>query len=72
MICNHTNLENLLLPAEWKNLELPAKAEIFSQVGKEFFVKLPAGLANQNTRKQNYDFQKNITGTVKFDNHYWL
>ena len=53
------------------NLILPATAEIFSPVRKEFFVKLPARLANQNARKENYDFQKKkFTGTAKFENHY--
>ena len=69
MICNYTNLEIFVATSAMKNLELPTMAKIFSPVGKEFFVKLPARLANHNARKK-YDFQKKIiTGTAKFDNH---
>ena len=52
MICNYTNLEIFVATSTMKNLELPTMAKIFSPVGKEFFVKLPARLANQNARKK--------------------
>ena len=72
MIRNYTNLENFVATGRVKKIYLPAMAEIFLPVRKEFFVKLPARLANQNARKK-YDFQKKIiTGTAKFENHYRL